>query len=69
MEAIFRAARQAGALGVYLSGGGSTVLALASRSEEGIAQAMAKAAAGEGTAGHTIVTAPTNAGAQVAEEG
>jgi len=69
MEALFRAARQAGALGVFLSGGGSTVLALASEREEGIAQAMAEAAAGEGARGHTIVTAPSNAGAQVAEEG
>lgn len=69
MEAIFRAARRAGALGVFLSGGGSTVLALASQREEHIAQAMAEAAAGEGTRGHTIVTAPSNAGAQVVEEG
>jgi homoserine kinase len=69
MEAIFRAARQAGAVGVFLSGGGSTILAFASQGEEAIAQAMAEAAAGEGTKGHTIVTAPTNAGAQVVEEG
>jgi len=69
METLFRAARQAGALGVFLSGGGSTVLALASRNEEAIAQAMAEAAAGEGTSGHTIVTAPSDAGAQVVEEG
>jgi homoserine kinase len=69
MEALFRAARQAGALGVFLSGGGSTVLALASERQEEIAQAMAEAAAGEGTRGHTIVTAPSNAGAQVVEKG
>jgi homoserine kinase len=69
MEAIFRAARRAGALGVFLSGGGSTVLALASKGEEDIAQAMAKAAAGQGTKGHTMVTAPCNAGAEVVEKG
>ncbi len=69
MEAIFRAAREAGALGVFLSGGGSTILALASQREESIARAMAKAAAREGARGHTIVTAPTNAGARVVEEG
>ena len=69
MEALFRAARQAGALGVFLSGGGSAVLALASEREKEIAQAMAEAAAGEGTKGHTIVTAPSNAGAQVVEKG
>jgi len=69
METLFRAARQAGALGVFLSGGGSTALALTSRDEERVAQAMAEAAAGEGTRGHTIVTAPSNAGAQVVEKG
>jgi len=69
MEAIFRAARQAGALGVFLSGGGSAILALASQREEEIARAMADAAAGEGADGHTIVTAPTNAGAQVVAKG
>jgi homoserine kinase len=69
MEAIFRAARQAGALGVFLSGGGSTVLALASKSDKDIAKAMVKAAAGEGTGGHTIITAPSNEGAQVVEKG
>ncbi len=69
MEAIFRAARRAGALGVFLSGGGSTVLALASQSEESIVQAMAEAAAGAGTKGRTIVTAPSNAGARVVEKG
>jgi homoserine kinase len=68
MDALFRAARQAGALGVFLSGGGSAVLALASEREKEIAQAMAEAAAGEGTRGHTIVTAPSNAGAQVVEK-
>jgi homoserine kinase len=69
MEAIFRAARQAGALGVFLSGGGSTILALASEGEADIAQAMAQAAAGEGATGHTTVTAPSNAGAELVEKG
>ena len=69
MKAIFRAARQTGALGVFLSGGGSAILALASEGEENIAKAMAKAAAGEGTGGHAIVTAPSNEGAQVTEKG
>jgi len=69
MEAIFRAARQAGALGVFLSGGGSTVLALASQGEEDLAKAMVKAASREGTGGHIILTAPSNQGAQVTEKG
>jgi homoserine kinase len=65
METLFRAARQAGALGVFLSGGGSTVLAFASQGEEAIAQAMVEAAAGEGVKGDKIVAAPSAAGAQV----
>jgi len=69
MEAIFRAARRAGALGVFLSGGGSTVLAFACEREEDIAQAMAEAAAGEGVKGDKIVAAPSAAGAQVVETG
>jgi len=69
METIFRAARQAGALGVFLSGGGSTVLALASQSEDDLAKAMVKAASREGTGGHIIITAPSNEGAQVTEKG
>jgi homoserine kinase len=68
MEAIFRAAREAGALGVFLSGGGSSVLALASKSEKDIAKAMVKAASGEGMGGHTIITRPSNKGAQVTEK-
>jgi len=66
MEAIFRAARQAGALGVFLSGGGSAILALASRDEQEIARAMAEAAAGEGADGRTIITRGTNEGAELA---
>lgn len=69
MEAIFQAARQAGALGVFLSGGGSTILAFSSQGEEAIAQAMAEAAAGEGVKGDKIVAAPSAAGAQVVEKG
>ena len=69
MEAIFQAARQAGALGAFLSGGGSAVLAFASQSEEDIAKAMTKASTREGVGGHTIVTAPSNEGAQVVEKG
>ncbi|MGQ9572621.1 MAG: homoserine kinase [Dehalococcoidia bacterium] len=69
METIFGAARQAGALAAFLSGGGSTVLAFASQGEAGIAQAMAEAAARAGTSGGTIITAPSAAGAEVVEKG
>jgi len=69
MEPVFQAARQAGALAVFLSGGGSTILALASRDEETIGRALAEAAADEGVSGETIVTKPSDRGAQVASAG
>jgi len=65
MEPVFQAARRAGALAVFLSGGGSTILALASRDEERIGRAMAEAAAKEGVGGETIITKPSDQGAQV----
>jgi homoserine kinase len=69
MEPVFQAARQAGALAVFLSGGGSTILALAARREEEIGRAMAEAAAAEGVGGETIVTRPSDRGAQVTPAG
>lgn len=65
MEPVFQAARQAGALAVFLSGGGSTILALASRDEEKIGRAMAEAAARKGVGGETLITKPSDQGAQV----
>jgi homoserine kinase len=65
MEPVFQAARQAGALAVFLSGGGSTILALASHDEEAIGWAMAEAAASEGVGGETMITKPSDQGAQV----
>ena len=69
MEPIFQAARKAGALAVFLSGGGSTILALASHGEEAIGRAMAEAAAREGVGGETMITKPSDQGAQVALAG
>lgn len=65
LPAIIGAARDAGAHGAYLSGGGSTVAAFATANEDGIARAMAGAAAGEGVAGRTLVTEPSLTGAVV----
>ncbi len=65
MEAIFEAAREAGALCAYLSGGGSTVLALATGKEEIIARAMAQAAQARGFKAGTMIKAPTEQGAQI----
>ncbi len=65
MEAVFAAAREAGALAAYLSGGGSTVLALVIDNEQGIADAMAQAAASAGFEGRAFVTAPSQKGAEL----
>ena len=69
MQAIFQAARQAGALGAFLSGGGSTILALTCQGEEKIGRAMAEAAAREGVGGETMITAPSDAAAQIVGKG
>ncbi len=63
MYAIFEAAKAAGAHCAYLSGGGSTLCALASENLQGIADAMREAA--REVAGETRVTRPTAVGCQV----
>ncbi len=68
MYAIFDAARGAGAHCAYLSGGGSTICALASGGEKEIASAMAEAARAREVAGETVITAPTERGAQIVEQ-
>ena len=65
MFAIFDAARAAGARCAYLSGGGSTICALATENEQGIADAMLEAARSRETPGSTIITQPTAKGAEV----
>ncbi len=65
MDAVFAAARRAGAHAAYLSGGGSTVTALVTDNEQSIADAMAQAAASAGFEGRTIVTAPSEKGAEL----
>lgn len=64
---IFAAAREAGALCAYLSGGGSTVLALVRDNQEQIAEAMALAGDRGGAPGRTILTALSERGAEVIE--
>ncbi|MEE8369864.1 MAG: homoserine kinase [Dehalococcoidia bacterium] len=67
MYAIFEAALAAGAHCAYLSGGGSTICALASANERAIAEAMAEAARSREVTGQTIITTPTERGAEVRE--
>ncbi|MFQ5880231.1 MAG: homoserine kinase [Dehalococcoidia bacterium] len=65
MYDLFEAARGAGALCAYLSGGGSSVLALTAASPEGVGQAMQEAAGRRGVGGRVIVTVPSGQGAEV----
>ena len=64
---IFDAARAAGALCAYLSGGGSSIMALATDNEAAIGEAMAARARADGVHGRVIVTRPSQRGAHVIE--
>ena len=68
MKNIFRAALSAGALGVFLSGAGSGVLALTRDREYTIGYEMADAAMKSGIEGAIKVTKPTALGAHVVED-
>ncbi|MDA0256371.1 MAG: homoserine kinase, partial [Chloroflexi bacterium] len=68
MYAIFQAARDAGAHGVYLSGGGSTVAAFASEGAERIAGAMREAAAAHGLEAEARVCGMSTRGAELVDE-
>ena len=65
MKVIFAAARAAGALGVFLSGSGSTILALTRGREMTVAYEMAEAARQAGVEGQVEITRPTARGAHV----
>ena len=63
MKVIFTAALSAGALGVFLSGSGSTILALTKGREMTVAYEMAEAARQAGIVGELKITRPTSQGA------
>lgn len=65
MPDIFAAAKDAGAHAAYLSGGGSTIAALATANEERIARAMMQQAVARGHSGRTIITGPSSEGATI----
>ena len=67
MKVIFQAALDAGALGVFLSGSGSTVLALTKGREMTVAYEMAEAARQASVDGNVSVTQPTLRGAHLIE--
>lgn len=66
MRLLFRAARQAGALGAFLSGAGSTVLALTQGKEMTVAYELAEEARKASLPGEVVITKPTQEGATVA---
>ncbi|HLB29719.1 MAG TPA: homoserine kinase [Dehalococcoidia bacterium] len=67
MYDIFEAAKEAGGHAAYLSGGGSTVAALATGHEERIARLMQQAAVARGYSGRSAITEPSTEGARVME--
>jgi homoserine kinase len=69
MPVLFHAALEAGALGVYLSGAGSTVAALVAGDGWPVANAMAEAAARDGVGGRPLVTVIRETGATVTAAG
>jgi homoserine kinase len=68
MFSIFEAAWEAGAHCAYLSGGGSTICALCTDNEQGIADAMLEAAHSRDVPAESLITAPTERGAELLEE-
>ncbi len=68
MKVIFKAALDAGALGVFLSGSGSTVLALTQGRELTVAYEMAEAARQASVEGNVSVTQPTARGAHLIDQ-
>ena len=65
LNPIMEAAKQAGAAAAYLSGGGSTVAALAHSDTERIARLMTQAALAHGFSGRSLITRPTLEGAHL----
>jgi homoserine kinase len=65
MKNIFKGAMDGGAMGVFLSGAGSTVLALTPNKEFTIGYEMADAASKSGVGGEIKVTKPSAVGAYV----
>jgi len=65
MDQMMAAARKAGALCAYLSGGGSTIAAWTVEDGEEIADAMRRTAEAAGSGGRTIVTRPSESGAEI----
>lgn len=63
MDAVFKAAKEAGALGVALSGAGPTLIAFCAGGEESVARAMAQALSWSGVESRVMVLKPSLSGA------
>lgn len=68
MGSLFKAALEAGALGAFLSGGGSTVLALVQGKALAVKEAMSTTARKEGISGKAVIANPTAQGAHRVEK-
>jgi homoserine kinase len=68
MPVLFHAALEAGALGVFLSGAGSTIAAFAEKDGRAVADAMAAAAARDGLSGRPLVTMVRSEGPTLMED-
>ncbi len=68
MYPIFEAARAAGAHGVYLSGGGSTIAAFISSNDDEVTGAMRQAAAAHGLQAQTRVVGMSTSGTEIVRE-
>ncbi|MGI6130030.1 MAG: homoserine kinase [bacterium] len=68
MPAVFTAAKEAGALGVALSGAGPSVIAFTKDNALAIEAAMKRAFQDHGVEAQTIITTPTAQGAEVLPE-
>lgn len=62
---VFKAARQAGAAGVALSGAGPSVVAFTPQTHEAIAEAMRRAFASHGLSARTMLLTTTTEGARI----
>ena len=65
MRVIINSAINAGAYGAFLSGSGSTILALSAGKEMTIAYEMMDAASKAGVEGETLITKPSFHGAEI----
>ena len=68
MKVIFKAAEDAGALGVFLSGSGSTIMALTKGREMTVAYEMGEAARQTGVVGELRITKPASEGTLVIDD-